>query len=112
VLEDLGRQQVYVDISDTFVFDSDSVYLMIRYKGKVSRFAVYNPQYQDASRYDSDDPAGKKVANDRVAASLKSLFEMMKVPPETVDEERDGKRQHESAGGAKKGSLGNGLQPK
>ena len=62
VLDALGGGIVVVDASHV-VFDADSIYVFLRYKGKCSRFAIYNPKFDSS-----------KKAHDPVAASLKSLL--------------------------------------
>jgi hypothetical protein len=85
VLRNLSGKDVCVEASD-LVMDADSVFVFLRYKGECSRFAVYNPQYEDASHYDPDDATGKKIEKDPVAALLKSLFEMMGIRGELEEE--------------------------
>jgi hypothetical protein len=79
VLTTLSGEAVYLDASDIYAYDCDSVYVFLRYKGKCSRFAIYNPQYEDASHYHPDDDTGKKAEGDPVAAALKSLFTMIEM---------------------------------
>jgi hypothetical protein len=79
VLGNLSREGVYLDMSDTNDYDFDSVFIFLRYGGRCSRFAVYNPQYEDESHYDPDETAGKKAKRDKVAASLQLLFKMLGV---------------------------------
>jgi hypothetical protein len=79
VLMSLSNNGVYVDALDEFIFHADSDYIFLRFNGKCSRIAIYNPQYEDASHYDSDDETRLKIDRDPVAASLKSLFEWMEL---------------------------------
>jgi hypothetical protein len=79
VLMSLSNNSVYVDALDEFIFHADSDYVFLRFNGKCSRFAIYNPQYEDASHYYSDDETRLKIGRDPVAASLKSLFEVVEI---------------------------------
>ena len=79
VLTNLSGRDVYVDVSDKWVFHADSVYVFLRHQKTWNRLAVYNPQYEEASQYEPDDDTGKKVGRDPVAASLKTLFETIRM---------------------------------
>jgi hypothetical protein len=78
VLMSLRDKGVYVD-ADDFIFHADSDYVFLRFNGNCSRFAIYNPQYEDASHYETDDETRLKIGRDPVAASLKALFEMVEI---------------------------------
>jgi hypothetical protein len=81
ILVGLADGDVYVDISD-FAYDEDTVYVFLRYGGKVRRFGVYNPQYKHASSSDQDDNRRDKAKKDPVAAALVSLFLMLGIGDE------------------------------
>ncbi len=38
---------VFVDTADRMTFDVDSIYIMLKYNDNISRFAVYNSEFDE-----------------------------------------------------------------
>jgi hypothetical protein len=69
-LRRITAEAVYVDAMDWNVHDGDSIYGFIRYEGRCSRFATYNPKHQA-----NNGPLQHSVAN-----SLGLLLKSVGVP--------------------------------
>jgi hypothetical protein len=75
ILKNLSRYAIFVDTSDWQTRDADSVYVFLRYNGKCSRFAIYNPKFH----------AGIKPSRNTAAESLELFLRSLNMAPDRED---------------------------
>ena len=47
LLKKVYNKTIFVDTSERMIFDADSVYIMLKYNDDISRFAVYNSEFDE-----------------------------------------------------------------